>query len=119
MPVRPYTSVRPVPVCANGASTGVQHGWTPEKAKEFIGHIRWAITERSRAICRGWSKVDPQMATRLMTTMQGVVQGYPCPQPATMRNIWALHQDTIKWLMPYTAAGRKKLARMADLVATL
>lgn len=119
MPARPTIPARPVPVGANGVNVGVQHGWSTERAKEFSTLVRWALTERSRAICRGWSKVDDATVQRLMIPLQRFVQHYPVPRAETMRAFWHEHQVTVRAVMPYTAAGRAKLERLAALIDTL
>ena len=116
MPARSFHP-RPVPVGANEGS--VQRGWTADKAREANDLVRWAITERSRAICRGWSKVDPQVVNTLMVPLQQWVQRYPVPQRETLLLFWNEHQHRVRQVMPFTAAGRAKLERLAELMATI
>jgi hypothetical protein len=88
-----------------------------ERAREVHDLVRWAVVERSRAICRGWSKVDPNAVKTYMIPLQQWLQRYPVPMPETMRRFFHEQWATVRIVMPGTAAGKKKLERLHELLS--
>jgi hypothetical protein len=102
-----------------GAAAGMRSGVDTHqaRAREVHALVLWAVRERSRAICRGWSKVDPQAVRTYMIPLQQWLQRYQVPSPETMRLFLHEHWQTVRVVMPGNAAGKKKLERLHELLS--
>lgn len=85
-------------------------------AREVHALVKWAVTERSRAICRGWSRVPASWVQQHLVALQQWLVRYQPPSPATQRMFLHEYWHHVQAVMPGTPAGRKKLARLRELL---
>jgi hypothetical protein len=103
---------RPTPIAPETAVRGTYQ----DRAREVHGLVRWAVVERSRAICRGWSRLPAEMVQAHMLPLQRWLQHYPVPSTETMRHFLHEYWQHVRVVMPGTAAGKKKLPRLEELL---
>lgn len=91
-------------------------GGEQARAREVHDLVQWAVTERSRAICRGWSRVRAEHVQHHMGTLQRWLQHYRVPTTETQRRLLHEMWHHVRAVMPGNAAGRKRLERLEQLL---
>lgn len=99
------------------SSLGCGQALTPQqRGKEVHALVKWAFTERSRAICRGWNRKDPAALQMHLSALQAWLLHFPCPSAETMRLFYHQQWGAVLAVMPGNAAGLKKLDRLKTLL---
>jgi hypothetical protein len=100
-----------------GANSAGQATTYQARAREVHALVRWAVTERTRAMARGWSKVPAGNVYGHIMYLQQWLQHYPVPTPETQRRLLHDAWYRLQQVMPGTAAGKKKLEQLHALLS--
>lgn len=88
-------------------------------AMEVRGLVRWAVDRRNEAMRYGWSRMPHPTMVALVGRLEVWLRVNLTPSSETLLRFWAEHETTVRTVMPGTAAGKQRLARMAELMTQL
>lgn len=88
-------------------------------AMEVRGLVRWAVDRRQEAMKYGWSRMPHPTMVAMVGRLEVWLRVNLHPSAETLLRFWAEQGNTVRYVMPSTAAGRQRLDRLEELMTQL
>lgn len=113
------TTDRHTPNDRTGANHTAASACVRAVAQQVRRLLEQGLQARAQANAMGWSRQDVAATRRAMDLVCTWLERNPCPGPGALRALLSNHWAAVRTMMPYNAAGKKRLETIRSLINSI